>query len=330
MPTKCLFRAAKPLGTAFKMSAQRAYPEMRAAFTTKRNFSMSDGTPYFEPAPTASIAVVSAIAPTGFLRVAINTTNEVLVSFPKVGAPEVPGPKTEYQGVAPDVARLLAEALGVGLVIVPFDNPSELAATAETEQWDIAVLGIEPVRAEIIDFTAPMLEIDATFAVPPSSHLMQPIDDVSEGFGEVLHDDLLQRVDKPGVRIAVAVNSAYDLWLSRSLKQATLVRGGGGEEDGGDRHMAALDLARSGDSEGAIGALAGLRPWLKKHVAPMGWSLMPGRFTVIEQALGQPRRCADSTGMFFLESFVRDLKTSGRMQLLLEKHGVQEMASVAK
>lgn len=326
---KCLSRVNKPLGKTLKIRAQRTCPETQAAFGMKRGFSKDGRTSYFEPALTASIAVVSSIAPTGFLRVAINTANEVLVSFPKVGAPEVAGPKPEYQGVAPDVARLLAEALGVGVVIVPFNNPNELAAAAETEQWDIAILGNEPVRAEIIDFTAPMLEIEATFAVPPESHLMQPMNDVSEGFGEILHDGLLQRVDKPGVRIAVAANSAYGLWLSRSLKQATLVRGSNGE-DGEDRHMAALDLALSGNAEGSIDALAGLRPWLEKHVAPTGWSLMPGRFTLIEQALGQPRRCADSTGMFFLESFVRDLKTSGRMQLLLEKHGVHEMASVAK
>jgi polar amino acid transport system substrate-binding protein len=170
------------------------------------------------------------------------------------------------------------------------------------------------------------LEVDATSAVPPASPLRHISCDRDGGDG--LGFDLLARVDRPGARVAVAASSAYDLWLTRRLKRATLVRGA--EGPGQDRHAAALHLARHGDAQGAFDALAGLRPWLVQHATAAGWVVLPGRFTAVEQALGRPRRCADGGGSLYLEGFVGDLKASGRAQALLEKYGIQEVASVAK
>jgi polar amino acid transport system substrate-binding protein len=228
--------------------------------------------------------------------------------------------------VAPDVACLLADALGVELELVPYDSPGALAAAAADDVWDVAVLGAEPARAEAIAFTAPFVEVDATFAVPPASPLRRISCDRDGGDG--LGFDLLARVDRPGARVAVAASSAYDLWLTRRLKRATLVRGA--EGPGQDRHAAALHLARHGDAQGAFDALAGLRPWLVQHAAAAGWVVLPGRFTAVAQALGRPRRCADGGGSLYLERFVGDLKGSGRAQALLEKYGIQEVASVPK
>lgn len=291
---------------------------------------------------TAPRAVSAAIAPSGCLRVAVNASNFVLVSHPKLAAP-ARGCTPAFQGVAPDVAQLLADALGVELALVPYDSPGALAAAAELDAWDVAVLGVEPARAEAIAFTAPVVEIDATFAVPPASPLLRPTCDRDGDDG--LWFDLLRRVDRPGVRVAVAASSAYDLWLTRRLTRAALVRGA--EGPGVDRHRAALDLATRGDAQGPFDALAGLRPWLVQHApaapagaaapteataggGPAGWVVLPGRFTAVAQALGRPRRCADGGGSLFLERFVGDLKASGRAQALLEKHGVHQMASVAK
>ena len=101
----------------------------------------------------------------------------------------------------------IAERLGVPVKYVPFAKPGELADQAGNDVWDIGLIGAEPARAEKIAFTAAYAEIEATYLVPPGSPLQTIAD-----------------VDKPGVRIAVTARSAYDLWLERNIKQATLVR----------------------------------------------------------------------------------------------------------
>src|SRR5271168_2539679 len=143
--------------------------------------------------------LAAELAPHGVLRAGINMSNFLLVT----GRSESGDP----EGVSPSMARAIADRLGVPVQYVPFRKPGELADQAGQYVWDIGLIGAEPARAEKIAFTAAYAEIQATYMVPPGSPLKTIAD-----------------VDKPGVRIAVTARSAYDLWLDRNIKHATLVR----------------------------------------------------------------------------------------------------------
>ena len=168
---------------------------------------------------------ISELAPNGVLRAGINLSNFLLVTGKdSSGAPV---------GVAPDMARAIADRLEVNLTLTTFSSPGELADAAGKDVWDIGLIAAEPVRAEAIAFSAAYVEIEATYMVRNDSMLGTIAD-----------------VDRPGVRIAVSERSAYDLYLTRNLEHASLVRAKG--------LAAALDIFQS---EG-LDALAGLRPGL--------------------------------------------------------------------
>ena len=98
------------------------------------------------------------LAPTGVLRAGINMSNFLLVSSRDAQG----GP----QGVSPDMARAIADRLGVAVHYVPYPRPGELADAVGTGAWDIGLIGAEPQRAERIAFTAAYAEIQATYLVP--------------------------------------------------------------------------------------------------------------------------------------------------------------------
>ena len=190
------------------------------------------------------------LAPTGALRAAINLSNFLLVTGKSAaGDPE---------GVAPDMARAVADKLGVPIVYVPFKTPGELGDNAGKGVWDIGLIGAEPQRAETIAFTAAYVEIEATYLVPAGS----PIKTLAE-------------VDRPGVRIAVTGRSAYGLWLERNIKQARLVRSD--SLDGAFQQFVAEKLD----------ALAGLRPRLLQDIEKLpGARILDGQFSAVQQAIG--------------------------------------------
>ena len=139
----------------------------------------------------ATAGIASAIAPSGTLRAGINLSNFLLVTSR--------GPNNEPIGVAPDMALALATDLGLPLEMVPYENPGLLSDTATLDEWDIGLIGAEPQRAELISFSQPYCEIEATFLVPSGSTIRS----VSE-------------VDAPGVTVGVSQRAAYALWLEVS------------------------------------------------------------------------------------------------------------------
>jgi polar amino acid transport system substrate-binding protein len=228
--------------------------------------------------------VKSQLAPHGVLRAAINMSNFLLVTGRSAsGDPE---------GVSPSMARAIAEQLGVPVKYVPFPKPGELADEAGKDVWDIGLIGAEPARAEKIDFTAAYVEIEATYMVPPGSPLKSIAD-----------------VDKPGVRIAVTARSAYDLWLERNIKHATLIRSSG------------LDGAFDQFVAEKFEALAGLRPRLLTDVQKMpGATILSGQFTAVQQAIGTSK--ANTAGAAWLHSFVEEAKASGLVAKFIDQHKV--------
>jgi polar amino acid transport system substrate-binding protein len=228
--------------------------------------------------------IKAQLAPHGVLRAAINMSNFLLVTGRSAdGDPE---------GVSPSMARAIAERLGVPVKYVPFPKPGELADEAGKDVWDIGLIGAEPARAEKIAFTAAYAEIEATYLVPAGSPLKAIAD-----------------VDKPGVRIAVTARSAYDLWLERNIRQATLVRSN--SLDGAFDQFAAEKLE----------ALAGLRPRLLTDLQKLsGATILPGQFTAVQQAIGTAR--ANAAAAAWLQDFVEQAKASGLVRQFIEQHKV--------
>lgn len=238
----------------------------------------------FATAPQVPQAARSELAPTGKLRAGINLGNVLL-------ATKDPG-TGDVRGVAVDLAREIGRRVGVPVEIVTYDTPGQLADAVKTGAWDIAFLAAEPARAAEITFTPAYSEIEVTYLVPKDSHLRS-----------------IAEVDREGVRIAVAAKTAFDLFLSRSLQRAHLIRAQG--TDGAFKAFVADRLE----------ALAGLRPTLVSYVEKLpGSRLLDGRFTAIQQAIGTPK--ARGAAVEYLRAFVEDVKASGLVTQAIEKHGV--------
>lgn len=233
----------------------------------------------------------SELAPGGVLRAGINMANALLVT----GRSEDGDP----DGVAPDMARAIAERLGVPLQLVPFDSPGELADAVGADVWDIGLIGAEPQRAEQIEFTAAYAEIEATYLVPAGSSITA-----------------IEEVDRAGVRIAAPGRSAYGLWLERNIAHATLVRSGSGP-----------DAYRQFVAE-QLDVLAGLRSGLVEIAAELpGARILDGRFATVQQAVGTAK--ANRAGAAFLQRFVEEARASGLVTTLIASHGVEGKLSAA-
>jgi polar amino acid transport system substrate-binding protein len=232
------------------------------------------------------------LAPTGRLRAGINLGNILLVT----GRTDSGDPA----GVSPDMAAAIAERLGVPLTLVPYASPGAVADALEREEWDIGLIAFEPERARTIAFAPAYVEIEATYLVPAGS-----------GIGS------LAEVDRPGVRIAVSDRSAYDLFLSRTLRHAELCRGPG------------LAGAFKLFVDEGLDALAGLRPALSDDARKIpGSRVLDGRFMAVGQAVGA--RPGNPEALAFLTGFVREARDSGLVARLIERHGVTGRLQVAR
>lgn len=226
--------------------------------------------------------ILKQLAPTGTLRAGINLGNFLLVTGKS--------PSGDPEGVAPDMARAIAERLGVKLELVPFKTPGELADAAGSDFWDIGLIGAEPARAERIAFSAAYVEIEATYLVPAGSALRS-----------------IAEVDRPGIRIAVSARSAYDLWLVRNIRQAQLV------------HADGIDAAFNLFVNDKLEALASLRPRLLTDVVKLpGARILDGQFTAVQQAVGTAR--TNVAAAAFLRGFVEEAKASGFVASLIARH----------
>jgi polar amino acid transport system substrate-binding protein len=232
--------------------------------------------------------IIAELAPTGTLRAGINLSNFLLVT----GRSDAGDP----EGVAPDMAREIAQRLGVPVAYVTYPRPGELADAAGKNIWDIGLIGAEPARAEKIAFTAPYVEIEATYLVPAGS----PIKTLAD-------------VDRPGIRIAVASRAAYDLWLTQNLRHAELVRG------------ESLAGATKLFVDQKLDVLAGLKPGLLADIGAMpGARILDGRFTAVQQAIGTAK--ANTAAAAFLQNFVAEAKSSGLVARLIARHKVQGLS----
>jgi len=229
--------------------------------------------------------VMKDLAPTGTLRASINLGNIVLAQ----GTPEAPA------GVTPELARALAKRLGVPCALTCFDGAGKAFEALKAGKVDIVFLAIEPVRAAEIEFTAPYVIIEGCYIVPKNSALKSPAD-----------------VDKPGIRVSVNKASAYDLFLTRTLKHATLIR----SEDGAQKFV-----------DEKLDAAGGVKQSLQQFVAKHpDVHLIEPRFMEIRQAMGTAK--GRLAGAAYLRGFVEEMKASGFVADALKRSG-QGDATVA-
>ena len=237
---------------------------------------------------TVSSEIVAELAPHGVLRAGINLSNFLLVSSRDADGGPV--------GVAPDMARAIADRLGVPVRYVPFPKPGELADAAGTDTWDIGLIGAEPARAEKIEFTPAYVEIQSTYLVPPGSKLQTIAD-----------------VDQPGIRIASTARTAYGLWLDRNIRHAQIV------------HTENMDAAFELFQRDGLDALSGLRPRLMTDLARWpGARVLDGQFAAVQQAIGTLR--GNQAGARFLRAFAAEAVSSGLVARLIEKHGIRGLS----
>jgi polar amino acid transport system substrate-binding protein len=239
-------------------------------------------------AQTVSPQVVNELAPEGKLRAAINLGNPVLAQ--KDAATHEP------RGVSVDLSRELGRRLGVPVELVLFEAAGKVADAVKAGAWDIAFLAIDPGRANDIAFTAPYVVIEGTYLVAADSPLRT-----------------IEDVDQQGVRIAVGKGSAYDLYLTRTLKKAQLVRA--------PTSPTVIDVFRDQKLEAA----AGVRQQLVAFASSQpDVRVMEGRFMVIEQAIGTPKGRDHALG--FLQSFAEDAKASGFVANALARSNQRDAA----
>ena len=242
---------------------------------------------------TVASSLRAEFAPSGTLRVGVNYGNPVVAQKDPAGG--------EPRGVGPSLARELARRIGVPVSYVAYDTAGKMADAVRDGAWDIAFLAVDPKRANEIDFSAPYMEIEGTYLVPKNSPLRTIAD-----------------VDREGIRIAVAENSAYDLFLGRNLNKAKLVKF--------PTSIAAIEQfrARSLDAAGGV-----KNPLADAAAKDPTLRVIDGRFMVIGQASGVPKGRA--TAGDYLRAFIEEMKASGFVARALKESGAEaEVAPAAR
>jgi polar amino acid transport system substrate-binding protein len=233
--------------------------------------------------PTGAAA---ALAPGGRLRASINLGNPILARKDAATG--------EVMGVSVDLARALAEQLGLPLELKVFDAAAKSVEAVTSGQADIGFFAVDPLRGEGIRFSAAYVLIEGAYLVKQGSKL------TDNG-----------QVDRADNKVMVGKGSAYDLYLSRNLKAAQLLRT--------ITSQAVVDdfLAQGAD------VAAGVKQQLEADAARLpGLRLLPGRFMVIEQAMGVPAGRGEPAQVA-LKAFVERAKASGFVAEALKRHGIQ-------
>lgn len=230
-----------------------------------------------------SPALRAEFAPTGVLRAAINHANPLLaVRDPQTG---------ELRGTAVDLARELAHRLAVPVQLLPFDAAGKVSGSARAGVWDIAFLAIDPARAEDIDYSAAYIELEGAYLVPAGSKL-----------------NTIEDVDRAGVRISTTGKSGYDLFLTRALQRAELVRA--------ETTPESISLFVNQKLDAVAGVKTSMV--LASKEIP-GSRVLPGHFMTIPQAVGVPK--GRPAAAQFLREFVESVKASGFVAEALKRHG---------
>jgi polar amino acid transport system substrate-binding protein len=232
-----------------------------------------------------------AFTPTGRLRASINLGNPILANADSsTGKPF---------GVSVDLAREFGKRLGVEVELIVFDTAGKSVEAVADERADIGFFAIDPVRGTSIAFTAPYVLIEGFYLVRDASPIRANAD-----------------VDEAANRVVVGKGSAYDLFLTRELKAAQIVRA-----------LSSPAVVQTFMDQ-QLEVAAGVKQQLEADAAKTsGLRLLDERFMVIQQAMGTPKSRGEDAAKF-LAAFVEEMKTSGFVADALKRHGIAG-ASVA-
>ena len=237
-------------------------------------------------APTIPPAARAELAPTGKLRVGLILSNQVLVTKDSSSG--------ELRGVTINLGKALAQRLGVPFEPVGYANPAALVKSFGSNEWDIAFLAFDPARAKDVDFSPPYMEVDNTYLVTVNSKVAT-----------------VESADRSGVTIAVPERSAPDLFLSRNLKSAQVLRVPGGAE-------AAIQALNSGKAD----AYAENAHMLSLYADRLpGARVLDGRYTIIQHAIATPKGKAAAAE--YVKTFVEEAKLDGTVAEAIRSAGLR-------
>jgi polar amino acid transport system substrate-binding protein len=239
------------------------------------------------PQAPSSAAARAELGGTGKLRAAINFGNPILA---------VRGADGQPRGLSVDLAREAGRRLDLPVELVTFTSAGNTVEAVKARQVDLAFVAIDPVRAADLEYTAPYVIIEGAYLVRNASALQRN-----------------EEVDRAGTRVVVGRGSAYDLFLTRELKAATLVRAPSSPE--------VTEVLLRQNYEVA----AGVRQQLEADMKRIGGlRLLPGRFMVIQQAMGVPK--GRTAAQAWLSGFIEEMKASGFVASALQRHGIEGAA----
>ncbi|WP_116086879.1 transporter substrate-binding domain-containing protein [Tropicimonas sp. IMCC34011] len=230
-----------------------------------------------------------AYAPTGRLRVALNHGNAVLVSRDESGT---------AHGISVDLARALADRLGLQAVFLDHERAVEVSSTAEDDRWDVCFLAVDPDRAKTIHFTNPYIRIEGCYLAGAETEVADSKALIAEG-----------------LKVGTVKGSAYTLHLKRQQGAENLV-----EYENLETALAALD-------EGQVAAIAGIREAMEtKSETRPGTRVLQPPFMEIRQAMGLPTGRPDAAA--HLDAFIAEMARAGRVGEILERHGVSKDCAI--
>ncbi len=230
--------------------------------------------------------LAAVFAPGGTLRASINLGNPVLAKLDQTTQAPV--------GVSVDLATELAKRLGVPLQLVAVKSAGESVDNVEQDKADIGFFAVDPKRGQHISFTRPYVLIEGFYAVRE----MSPI-------------TTNEQVDQAGITVAVGKGSAYDLFLTRELKHATIVR------------IPTSPAVVQGFLDQQLSVAAGVKQQLEQDAAKAGgMRILAQRFMVIRQAMGVPKARGEQASAY-LAAFVEEMKASGFVAASLAKHRIE-------
>lgn len=232
--------------------------------------------------------MIQSFAPTGTLRVGINLGNPVLAGLDS--ATQKP------KGISIDIANEIGKRSGIPIELIPFQSAGSTVDAIKSGNIDLIFVAIDPVRGADVNYTPPYIQIEGAYMVKSDSKLKAN-----------------EEVDRSGVEIVVGKGSAYDLFLTREIKNAALLRAASSQ--------AVIDDFMAGKGNVAAGVKQQLESDAKRY---NGLRMLPGRFMVINQAIGIPKaRPEYEKTTIYLSGIITDLKSSGFVADSMKRHGIQ-------
>jgi polar amino acid transport system substrate-binding protein len=243
---------------------------------------------FSQPMNQINPKMIQSFAPTGSLRVGINLGNPVLAGLDS--ATQKP------KGISVDIANEIAKRSGIPVELIPFQSAGATVDAIKTGNIDLVFVAIDPVRGADVSYTPAYVQIEGAYMVKADSSLKAN-----------------EEVDRSGVEIVVGKGSAYDLYLTREIKNAALIRSASSQ--------AVIDDFMAGKGNVAAGVKQQLESDAKRY---NGLRMLPGRFMAINQAIGIPKaRPEYEKTNAYLSAIITDLKSSGFVAESMKRHNIQ-------